>query len=231
MKKDSREISPIARIKTGFNDKFGIPRQSGLVKELTGKIVFEPDFRDSNALREIEQYSHLWLIWGFSENTDESFRPTIRPPRLGGNTRVGVFASRSPFRPNSLGLSVVKLENVELTTPDGPVITVSGIDMLNDTPIYDIKPYLPYVDSVPEASDGFSLNQKEGTLTVNVPENIINQIPESLGNALISVLSQDPRPQYQDDPERIYKMDFSGLNVSFKVSGQNLTVTEVNKRK
>lgn len=231
MKKDSREISPIARIKTGFNDKFGIPRQSGLVKELTGKIVFEPDFRDSNALREIEQYSHLWLIWGFSENTDEAFRPTIRPPRLGGNTRVGVFASRSPFRPNSLGLSVVKLENVELTTPDGPVITVSGIDMLNDTPIYDIKPYLPYVDSVPEASDGFSLNQKEGTLTVNVPENIINQIPESLGNALISVLSQDPRPQYQDDPERIYKMDFSGLNVSFKVSGQNLTVTEVNKRK
>lgn len=227
MNNDSREIRPIAHIKTGFSDKFGIPRQSGLVNELIGKIIFEPEFRDPNALREIEQYSHLWLIWGFSENVDEPFRPTIRPPRLGGNTRVGVFASRSPFRPNSLGLSVVKLENIELSTPDGPVLTVSGIDMLDGTPVYDIKPYLPYVESIPEASDGFSLNKKDGTLKVRFSEGICENISEDRLKTLISLLSQDPRPQYQDDPERIYKMDYDGMNISFCVSDEVLTVINI----
>lgn len=228
---NSRVITTIARIHTDFHDKFGIPRQSGLVEELKGRIVFEPAFRDPNALRELEKYSHLWLIWGFSENFgDTSFHPTIRPPRLGGNTRTGVFASRSPFRPNSLGLSVVKLDSIDFSTSEGPVINVSGIDMLDNTPIYDIKPYLPYVDSVPDASNGFSLNKKEGTLNVTFPENLLSLVPENLRNAVTNVLSQDPRPQYHDDVTRTYKMDFANLNISFNVDGLNLLVTNITLR-
>ncbi len=224
---ETKEIRPIAYIHTDFSDKFGIPRQSNLISELKGRIIFEPEFRDANAVREIEQYSHLWLIWGFSANEEGEFRPTVRPPRLGGNTRVGVFASRSPFRPNSLGLSVVKLEKVELSAENGPVITVSSVDMLDGTPIYDIKPYLPYVDSVPDATDGFALNKKEGTLIVTFLDNLKEIVPAASLDALIAVLSQDPRPQYQDDPSRIYKMDFAGMNVSFTVSGDTLCVTEL----
>lgn len=226
---ENKIIRPIARIHTDFPDKFGIPRQSNLINSLRGQIVFEPAFRDANALREIEQYSHLWLIWGFSANKEEEFHPTVRPPRLGGNTRVGVFASRSPFRPNSLGLSVVKLEKVDYSSEKGPVIEVSGIDMLDGTPIYDIKPYLPYVDSVPGATDGFALNKKEGSLNVTFLENLYEAVPAASRDALTAVLSQDPRPQYQEDPSRIYKMDFAGMNVSFSVSGDTLCVVDVKR--
>ena len=230
MEKDEILIRPVARIYTGFTDKFGVPRQSGLAG-IPGKIVFEPEFRDVNAIREIESFSHLWLIWGFSEarETTESngFRPTIRPPRLGGNTRVGVFASRSPFRPNGLGLSVVKLERVDTDCTDAPVLYVTGADMVSGTPIYDIKPYLPYADSVPDAAGGFSLSQKEGTLNVDFPPELLDKVPEEDRDVLIRILAQDPRPQYQSDPERVYKMDYNGIKVSFFVNYDTLQVAEI----
>ncbi|MBP5248433.1 MAG: tRNA (N6-threonylcarbamoyladenosine(37)-N6)-methyltransferase TrmO [Lachnospiraceae bacterium] len=232
-KEDNIELKPVARIYTGFTDKFGVPRQSGLA-EIPGRIVFEPEFRDVNAVREIERFSHLWLIWGFSENKEEAdrdvFRPTVRPPRLGGNTRVGVFASRSPFRPNGLGLSVVKLESVDVDSDEAPVLCVSGADMVSGTPVYDIKPYLPYADSVPDARGGFSLSQKEGTLNVDFPEDLLLKIPEKDRDVLIRILAQDPRPQYQNDPERIYKMDYNGIKVSFTVEEEKLYVKTVEKQ-
>lgn len=223
------EIKPIAYIRTDYKGKFGIPRQSGLVSTLTAQIVFLPEYRNPDALRGLEQYSHLWLIWEFSEVKRGGWTPTVRPPRLGGNTRMGVFATRSPFRPNPLGLSVVKLEGIE-NTQDGAVINVSGADLLDGTPIYDIKPYLQYVDSIPDASNGFALASSEGTLSVVIPEEHLCKIPAEKREGLRDVLAQDPRPQYQHEPERVYTMSFGDFEVSFIVDGGTLTVTDISKR-
>ena len=220
------EITPIARIETDFGTKFGIPRQAGLVQELKGRVVFEPAFRSAEAVRGIENYSHLWLIWQFSENLREDWSPTVRPPRLGGNTRVGVFATRSPFRPNALGLSCVRLEAVETDRQLGPVLLVSGADLMNGTPIFDIKPYIPYADCIPEASEGFA-PKPEAKLEVFFKEGTEAAVPVEKLEALKAVLRCDPRPRYQDDPERIYGMEFAGMDVHFRVIGTRLTVTEI----
>lgn len=222
-------LKEIAVIRTDFPEKFGIPRQSGLVKELRSTLVFHPEFRVPEALRGLEQYSHLWLIWEFSKAVREDWKPTVRPPRLGGNTRMGVFATRSPYRPNPLGLSCVRLEEIDFDAPDGPLLHLSGADLMDGTPIYDIKPYLPYVDCRPEASNGFALAQQEGVLSVELPKELAELVPEDRRGALISVLAQDPRPQYISDPERVYTMSFAGLEVSFTVDGSNLTVTDIRK--
>ena len=223
------EINIIAHIRTDFSSKFGIPRQSGLVDELEATIIFEPEYRNPDALRGLEEYSHLWLIWQFSECTDKEWTPTVRPPRLGGNKRMGVFATRSPFRPNPVGLSCVKLLGVEKTEKYGCVIRVSGADLLDGTPIYDIKPYLPYVDSHPDASNGFALDEKEGRLEVKIPEDIIKIIPSEKQSALIAVLAQDPRPGYQDIPDRIYGIEFAGFDVRFTVKNNELNVIEIKR--
>lgn len=219
----------IAHIHTDFTSKFGIPRQSGLVDELEATIIFEPEYRNPDALRGIEEYSHLWLIWEFSECADKDWSPTVRPPRLGGNKRMGVFATRSPFRPNPVGLSSVKLIGIEKTAEYGCILRVAGADMLDGTPIYDIKPYLPYVDSHPEASNGFALGEKDGRLTVDFPDNLLEMIPHSKQKALIEVLAQDPRPGYQNEPERVYGIEFAGIDVRFTVDGEKLKVVEVIK--
>ncbi len=223
------EINIIAHIHTDFSSKFGIPRQSGLVDELEATIIFEPEYRNPDALRGIEEYSHLWLLWQFSECTDKEWTPTVRPPRLGGNKRMGVFATRSPFRPNPIGLSCVKLLGVEKAEKYGCILRVSGADLLDGTPIYDIKPYLPYVDSHPEASNGFALDEKEGSLTVEFPEELLKIIPTEKQAALIAVLAQDPRPGYQNIPERIYGIEFAGFDVRFKIEKAVLSVFEINK--
>ena len=219
------EFRVIAHIENDFIDKFGIPRQSGLVSGLVSKIVFEEEFRNPDAFRGIEEYSHLWLLWHFSE-TDRNgeWSPTVRPPRLGGNTRVGVFATRSPFRPNPVGLSSVKLEKFEVDAKLGPVLYVSGADLMNGTPIFDVKPYLGYVDVHADAADGFALNQREGVLKVSVSEELLAKIPVEKRVGLFEVLSQDPRPQYQNDPERVYKMRFAEFEVWFKVDEDVLMV-------
>lgn len=222
-------LKEIAVIRTDFPEKFGIPRQSGLVEELRSTLVFHPEFRVPEALRGLEQYSHLWLIWEFSKAVREDWKPTVRPPRLGGNTRMGVFATRSPYRPNPLGLSCVRLEEIDFDAPDGPLLHLSGADLMDGTPIYDIKPYLPYVDCRPEASNGFALAQQEGVLSVELPKELAELVPEDRRGALISVLAQDPRPQYISDPERVYTMSFAGLEVSFTVDASNLTVTDIRK--
>lgn len=222
-------VEPIAYIKTDFSSKFGIPRQSGLVDELEAKIIFEPQYRIPEAFRGLEGYSHVWLLWQFSECADKEWSPTVRPPRLGGNKRMGVFASRSPFRPNSIGLSCVKLISIDETEENGTVLTVSGADLLDGTPIIDIKPYLPYVDSHPEASGGFALQEKEGSLDVVFAAELLSDIPADKQEALKAVLKQDPRPQYQNDPERIYGLEFAGYDVRFKVKENLLTVVEVDK--
>lgn len=213
------EIEPIAFIENDFKEKFGIPRQSGLTS-LTSEIVFTERFADENALRGLEDFTHLWLIWGFSEASG-GFSPTVRPPRLGGNVRKGVFATRSPFRPNPLGLSVVKLVSFKR----GKII-VTGADLMNGTPIYDIKPYIPYADSVPEAANGWALTER-AVLAVDFPEELLKKIPEEKRSGLIELLAQDPRPQYQDDAERVYTMAFGGLQISFKVEGNRLMVTKI----
>ncbi len=215
------EIEPIAFIENDYKEKFGVPRQSGLVN-IRSKIVLEPKFRDVNALRGLNDFTHIWLIWGFSEAKTDCFSPTVRPPRLGGNVRKGVFATRSPFRPNSLGLSVVKLESIS-----GFTLTVTGADLMSGTPIYDIKPYLPYADSVPDASNGWSLSERGGVLTVNFPEKLSEIIPKDKLQGLLETLAQDPRPQYQSTPGRVYTMAFGKWQVSFTVSGSDLTVTEI----
>lgn len=220
-------LKEIAHIRSDFPEKFGIPRQSGLVGELRATIVFEPEYRVPEALRGLELYSHIWLVWEFSMAVRDGWSPTVRPPRLGGNTRMGVFATRSPFRPNPLGLSCVKIEKIMLDSPDGPVIEVSGADLMDGTPIYDIKPYLPYVDCRPEASNGFALAQQEGVLKVAIPEGLQALVPAEKRAALVSVLAQDPRPQYISDPQREYTMSFAGMEVSFTVDGENLTVTNI----
>ena len=222
------EFRVIAHIENDYKEKFGIPRQSGLVESLVSRIVFEPEYRKPDAFRGIEGYSYLWLLWHFSEaDRGEDWSPTVRPPRLGGNTRVGVFATRSPFRPNSVGMSSVKLEKFEVDKTLGPVLYVSGADLLSGTPIFDVKPYLAYVDSHPEAEDGFALNQKEGTLTVEFPEELLAEVPVEKRQGLIELLSQDPRPQYQNDPERVYKMKFGALEVWFRVEDGKLTVCKI----
>lgn len=222
-------MKPIAHIENGFSSKFGIPRQSGLVGQVRSTIVFEPEYRDENALRGIEKFSHLWLIWSFSETKCETWRPMVRPPRLGGNVRVGVFATRSPFRPNAIGLSCVELLAVRGEEGKGMVLEVAGADLLNGTPIYDIKPYLSYVDSHPEARDGFAEAAKEHRLEVEIPEEWEKQLPVDAREAVRGILAQDPRPGYQRDPDRIFGIEYGGFNIRFYVSGKFLKVVEVKK--
>ncbi len=218
----------IAHIRSDFPTKFGIPRQSGLVDELRSTIIFTPEFRNADALRGIEGFSHLWLIWEFSESVGKPWSPTVRPPRLGGNTRLGVFATRSPFRPNPVGLSCVRLLGVE-QTKDGPVLQIAGADLMDGTPIYDIKPYVPYADCHPDALGGFTTQADDFLLTVDFPAQLLNKIPENRQEALLAVLSHDPRPSYQSDPERIYGMEFAGFDIRFRVKEKKLCVTEVEK--
>lgn len=223
------QLKVIARMESQFPSKFGIPRQSGLVEELRARVVFELEYRSPDALRGLGGFSHLWLIWGFSANRREGWSPTVRPPRLGGNERLGVFATRSPFRPNPLGLSCVKLEGVELSTPKGPVLRVSGADLMDGTPIYDIKPYVPYADCRPEATEGFAPTP-EGRLRVEIPPEVEGRIPPEQREALRGVLSWDPRPHYQNDPQRVYGMSFAGMEVRFTVAGEILTVMAAEER-
>ena len=221
------QMRAIAVIRTDYREKFGIPRQSALVPEALGTIVFEPSFRSDEALRGLEDFSHLWLIWEFSRSVREKWSPTVRPPRLGGNVRMGVFATRSPFRPNPVGLSVVKLEEIRRGTPDGTVLIVSGADMLDGTPIIDIKPYIPYADSVPDARGGFASTAPDPTLRVEFPEQLLARVPADKRAALKAVLALDPRPRYQDDPQRVYGFQFAEQNVRFRVQDQTLTVLAV----
>lgn len=223
---ETRLICPIAHIRNGFTEKFGIPRQSGLA-DTPSRIIFEPQYRNPEAFRGLEAYSHLWLIWDFSETHRDRWSPTVRPPRLGGNTRMGVFATRSPFRPNSLGLSCVRLDKIEYDPADGPVLSVTGADLMDQTPIYDIKPYLPYVDSIPEAEGGFSDDVKDQSLHVVFPEEFAKQLTKSQSLCLMQILSQDPRPHYQQDAGRVYGMSYDGLEIRFTVDGDTLTVRSV----
>lgn len=217
----------IARIRSDFSTKFGIPRQSGLVEELRATVVFEPDYRNPDALRGLEEFSHLWLIWQFSEAVRDTWSPTVRPPRLGGNARMGVFATRSPFRPNPIGLSCVRLEGIEKDPELGHVLVVSGADLMDGTPILDVKPYLPYADSHPEATGGFTGNVGGKVLEVDFPPELLARVPEDKRGALTGVLSRDPRPSYQQDPTRVYGMAFAGLEVRFTVDGDVLHVRSV----
>lgn len=227
----SKDISLkiIARIRTDFPTKFGIPRQSGLVEALKAVIVFEPEYRKTDAFRGLEGFSHIWLIWGFSEAMRDTWSPTVKPPRLGGNKRMGVFATRSPFRPNSIGLSSVKLDLLELNAELGPVLHVSGADLMDNTPIYDIKPYLSYTDSHPEAIGGFADPLADYALEVVFPEELLCLIPEEQREAILGVLAHDPRPPYQNDPDRRYGVEFAEFDVRFKVREKLLTVCEVVK--
>lgn len=219
----------IARIRTNFPEKFGIPRQAGLVPGLLGRIVFEPEYRTAEALRGIEGYSHLWLIWQFSEAVRDEWSPTVRPPRLGGNRRIGVFATRSPYRPNPIGLSSVRLVSKEVSESEGTVLIVSGVDMLDGTPIYDIKPYLAFTDSHPDAVSGFADEVKDYKLDVVIPSDIKEALKECDIKALSEILSEDPRPSYQNDPERIYGMRYGEYEVKFRVDGVRLFVVEIVK--
>ena len=226
---ETAQLKVIARIQTAFADKFGVPRQSGLIPELQGKIVFEPEFRNADAVRGLDGYSHLWLIWQFSKAVREDWSPTVRPPRLGGNERMGVFATRAPFRPNALGLSCVKLDRVEPDPKLGPVLYVSGVDMMDGTPIFDIKPYLAYADSHPEAVGGWTDGVERKSLQVSFDGDLLEKVPAAQQEALRAVLAADPRPRYQDDPQRVYGMTFAGQNVKFRVDGDTLYVLEVER--
>lgn len=223
------EIKIIARMHSDFATKFGIPRQSGLVEELRSTIVFEPEFRNPDALRGIEDFSHLWIIWQFSEAVRQGWSPTVRPPRLGGNTRMGVFATRSPFRPNNLGLSSVRLLGVEQTKAHGTVLHVGGADLMDGTPIFDIKPYIPYGDCHPEATGGFTDHAGAFLLNVEFPASLLNILPPEKQAAAIGVLSHDPRPSYQRKPDRIYGLSFAGFEIRFTVEGNTLAVCAVEK--
>lgn len=207
----------IARIQTDFPEKFGIPRQSGLVKELRGRIVFEPEYRNPEAVRGLDEFSHIWLLWKFSESKKEHWSATVKPPRLGGKKRVGVFASRSPYRPNDIGLSCVRLERLEITEQEGPVLQVSGIDLMDGTPIYDIKPYIPLSDCHPEASEGYTEETKQHKLSVDFPQKLLEIYPEEQRAAILGVLAEDPRPAYVQDEERIYGVSYGGYNVRFRI--------------
>ena len=221
------EMHIIARIRSDFPTKFGIPRQSGLA-DVPARIVFEPEYRNADALRGIEGFSHLWLIWQFSAAVRDGWSPTVRPPKLGGNKRIGVFASRSPFRPNHIGLSCVKLERIEYTG-EGPVLIVRGADLMDGTPILDVKPYLPYADSRPDAAGGFTDAVSARVLHAEIPEELLRRVPEEKREPLREVLEQDPRPSYQDDPERVYGFGFAGMEVRFRASNGVLTVLDIQK--
>ena len=223
-------LKVIAHIHTAFPTKFGIPRQSGLVDSLRGEVIFTPEYRNADAVRGLEDFSYIWLVWQFSGAVRDNWSPTVRPPRLGGNTRMGVFATRSPFRPNPLGLSSVKLEAIEHRPDVGPVLIVRGADLMDGTPIYDIKPYIPYADCHPDASEGFTGQTRMHLLQVEFPPALMAQVPEADRDALTGVLASDPRPSYQHDPERVYGMEFAGLEVHFRVDGEVLTVTDVSRR-
>lgn len=220
----------IARIHSAFPEKFGIPRQSGLVEDLQAQIMFEPEYRSPEAVRGLEEFSHIWLIWEFSGTKRDTWSPTVRPPRLGGNQRLGVFATRSPYRPNPIGLSCVRLERIEPDSPRGPVLHIRGADLMDGTPIYDIKPYLPYADCHPEAAGGFAAQRPEERLAVELPEPWLSMIPPEDRAALTGVLAQDPRPAYQRDPERVYGLSFAGLEVRFRVDGKRLIVCRVERK-
>ena len=222
------EMKIIARIRTELPEKFGVPRQSGLVPQLRGRVIFEPEYRNPDAVRGLEDFSHIWLIWQFSRAVREGWSPTVRPPRLGGNRRMGVFATRSPFRPNALGLSSVRLDRVELDPALGPVLHVSGADLMDGTPIFDIKPYLPYTDSHPDAvGGGFTDGLAHEPLTVECSPALLEHIPADSREGLLGVLAGDPRPRYQEDPQRVYGLSFAGRNVKFTVDGDRLTVIAV----
>lgn len=221
------EIKPIARIQTDFSEKFGVPRQAGLAPSLTGEIVFEPEYRNIRAVKELDGFSHIWLIWEFSQCSDSKFSPTVRPPRLGGNRRVGVFASRSPFRPNRLGLSCVKIEKIETGGENAPIITVSGVDMTDGTPIYDIKPYIPIADCIPTASEGYTAQTKKYKINVSCDEKLLSIIPENKRQALLELLSNDPRPAYNDEEGKEYGVTFAGFNIRFKYENNGLSVTQI----
>lgn len=221
------ELKIIARIKSDFPTKFGIPRQSGLVDGLTATVVFEPEYRNAAALTGLEGFSHIWLIWGFSEAEREAWSPTVRPPRLGGNVRKGVFATRSPYRPNAIGLSSVRLDKIETEGALGTVLRVSGADLMDGTPIYDIKPYLPLTDSRPDAVDGFAGEVKEYALKVKLPSECGAALPENVRDTLIELLRQDPRPAYQNDADRVYGFEYAGYEIKFVVAGDLLTVQSV----
>lgn len=222
-------MKPIAHIYTDFNTKFGIPRQSGLCRELEGRIVFESEYRREEAFRGLEDFSHIWLLWQFSESVREEWSPTVRPPRLGGNKRVGVFATRSPFRPNNIGLSCVKLEKISYDEENSPVLYVSGIDMMNGTPIYDVKPYVPVADCRPEATDGFTTDTKDYSIEVEFPDNLMNVLPEEKRQAAKQMLTLDPRPSYIADEDRIFGVEFAGFDIRFKVKNNILTVVGIIK--
>ncbi len=219
----------IAHIKTDFPTKFGVPRQSGIVGSSIGRIVFEEEYRDPSALRGLEDFSHIWVLWEFSKAKTDGWSPTVRPPLLGGNTRMGVFATRSPFRPNPVGLSVLKLEGIEKTSSEGSVILVSGCDMIDGTPIFDIKPYLPYCDSIQAAKAGFTEGLEERKLTIDIPDDILKIIPQEKRQFLLDVLKGDPRPSYQNDAARIYGFEILGLEIKFRVEGKLLTVISAKK--
>lgn len=226
------EIKPIAHIRTDFPAKFGIPRQSGLVKDLPGMIVFEPEYRSTEALRGLDGFSYIWLIWEFSKAVSDKWSPTVRPPRLGGNRRMGVFATRSPFRPNPLGLSSVRIEKIDLEHPKfGPVLYVSGVDLMDKTPIFDIKPYVPQADSHPDALGGFSAQVKDYRVKVEFPEPLLLLLPEEKREILKEVLAEDPRPAYQKDPDRVYGFEFAGFEIKFTVRNHLLTVCSVEEPK
>lgn len=221
------ECKAIARVHTPFEEKFGVPRQAGLVPEAGGTVVFEPEYRNPDVVRGLEGFSHVWLIWCFDRTQRNNWSPTVRPPRLGGNTRLGVFATRSPFRPNPIGLSCVKLESVEMDPRLGPVLHISGMDMVDGTPVLDIKPYVPYCDLRPEATGGFTSELADAGLTVEIAPELLKKIPAAFREGLTGVLSQDPRPRYQDDPQRVYGMAYGGVNVKFRVEGSKVLVVGV----
>ena len=220
-------MKTIARIHTDFPTKFGIPRQSGIIESLQGRIVFEPEFRNPEAVRGLEDFSHIWILWEFSESIRDTWSPTVRPPRLGGNERKGVFATRSPFRPNPIGLSSVRLNKIEMDPKLGPVLHVSGADLMDGTPIYDIKPYIAYTDSHPDAVSGFATKPAEYLLQVDINNELLEKVPLEQRKSLIAILEHDPRPQYQDDPERVYGMNYAHLEVKFKVDGTSIIVLDI----
>lgn len=222
------KVNIIAHIETCFPTKFGVPRQAGIV-ETPGRIVFEPEYRVAEAVRGLEGFDYIWLIWQFSQAVRDDWSPTVRPPRLGGNQRMGVFATRSPFRPNAIGLSSVRLLRVEIDSHLGPVLHISGADLMDGTPIYDIKPYLPYTDSHPDARSGFAVRPAESLLEVQADEGLLAQVPEGLRAALLDILAHDPRPQYHDNPNRIYGMAFADMEVKFRVQDTTLTLLTVTK--
>ena len=222
-------VKVIARLHSDFATKFGVPRQSGLVEELRSTVVFEPEYRNADAVRGLEEFSHIWLVWQFSGAVRDTWSPTVRPPRLGGNKRIGVFATRSPFRPNALGLSSVRLERIEYDSGLGPILHVAGADLMDGTPIYDIKPYIAYADCHADAVGGFVDAVDRRTLTVKCPAELLALVPEAKREALLGVLAQDPRPSYQEDPQRVYGMTFAGVEVRFRVEDTCLTVCEVEK--